>query len=150
MNTVRAAGLAGLALVATALPVAAYALTEGAGPTSSPRVRPAALDATDRAEPEPAEPAEVEAVDDEAAEPAGPGHPGQAGRAHAAAMKAWARCVADAASGPRAPGSTTPPKLACPDKPLGPGRARHAGATGPGKSGQHGSPAHGKGPSHRH
>jgi hypothetical protein len=77
------------------------------------------------------------------------GDNGAAGRAHADAMKAWARCVAEAASGPKADGAEVPPKTACGDKPVGPGRAKHANAGAPGKSGEH-KPAktHGKSGSH--
>jgi hypothetical protein len=55
---------------------------------------------------------EAEPVDDSSA----------LGQAHAAAMKAWARCVAEAASGPKVEGQLLPPKEACGTKPLGPGR----------------------------
>jgi hypothetical protein len=64
-----------------------------------------------------------------------------AGRAHADAMKAWARCVAAAASGPKAADASTPPKTACGDKPTPPGRAKHAADSGgPGTSGHHQRP----------
>jgi hypothetical protein len=70
-----------------------------------------------------------------------------AGRAHADAMKAWVRCVADAASGPKADNAPVPPKSACGDKPAAPGLAKHGGrakSDSPGKSGQHKVPkAHG-------
>jgi cytoskeletal protein RodZ len=46
------------------------------------------------------------------------------GLAHAAAMKVWAQCVADAASGPKADGQPMPPKTACGVKPLGPGQIK--------------------------
>lgn len=52
------------------------------------------------------------------------------GQAHAAAMKIWAQCVADAASGPKTEGQPMPPKLACGEKPLGPGQIKHLGSTG--------------------
>jgi hypothetical protein len=73
----------------------------------------------------------------DAAEPTGPAHPtgteqaaaaSAAGRAHAEAMRAWAQCVAEAASGPKTVGAPVPPKLACGEKPMGPGRARHLAA----------------------
>jgi hypothetical protein len=64
-----------------------------------------------------------------------------AGRAHAEAMKEWARCVAEAAAGPKADGDTTPPKEACGDKPIGPGRAKN-GSGGPGAPSL--TPGHGK------
>jgi hypothetical protein len=44
------------------------------------------------------------------------------GQAHAAAMKVWTQCVADAASGPKTDSQPIPPKLACGPKPLGPGQ----------------------------
>jgi hypothetical protein len=47
-------------------------------------------------------------------------------------MKAWAHCVAEAASGQKSGERSGPPKDACGDKPMGPGRARHlADHTGP-------------------
>lgn len=77
-----------------------------------------------------------------------------AGRAHADAMKAWARCVAEAASGPKADDATMPPKTACGDKPVPPGRAKHgdsADSDSPGKSGDHKKPkTHGHSGSHQH
>jgi hypothetical protein len=77
-----------------------------------------------------------------------------AGRAHADAMKAWARCVANAASGPKAEGAAVPPKTACDDKPVAPGRAKHddqGNGEAHGKSGDHGKPdAHGKSGAHQH
>lgn len=69
------------------------------------------------------------------------------GRAHAAAMRAWAHCVAEAASGPKSGDHSGPPKDACGDKPVAPGRAKHAGAEAPGRSGDHrpASPGQGHG-----
>jgi hypothetical protein len=89
-----------------------------------------------------------------------PGHPGKpghatgsdgddkpsaAGTAHAEAMKKWARCVADAASGPKTGERTGPPKDACPDKPIGPGRAKHESdeSAARGRSGDHRHGGHG-------
>jgi hypothetical protein len=66
-----------------------------------------------------------------------------AGRAHAEAMKAWARCVSEAASGPNANNAPVPPKTACGDKPAAPGLAKQGGrarSDSPGKSGQHKGP----------
>ncbi len=64
-----------------------------------------------------------------------------AAAAHAAAMKAWARCVAEAVA---SPGPDKPkPWRACPQKPLGPGRAVHEKekATPPGHAKQAAKPA---------
>jgi hypothetical protein len=124
--------LAGLVLVVAAAPVAAYALTAGSdGPT------PPAPAAT-HAHPTPTAPddgPDHATGSERAAEASAPG------RAHAEAMKAWAHCVADAASGPKVEGAPIPPKLACGDKPTAPGRAKHAPdgdtAAAPGKSGDH-------------
>ena len=51
------------------------------------------------------------------------------GLQHAAAMKLWTACVADAASGPRTDGQPMPPKLACGDKPKGPGQIKRLAGT---------------------
>lgn len=74
------------------------------------------------------------------------------GRAHADAMKAWARCVAEAASGPKTGDSPTPPKEACGEKPVAPGRAKHAAPSddGPGRSGEHRPSDRGRGHGHGH
>jgi hypothetical protein len=125
MKLISAAAVAGLVVAAAAAPVAALTLTDG--PDHPAGVSPLAVHSTADAEPE-----ESEASDD-ATEPAEPDNTGTeqaaaasaAGRAHAEAMKVWARCVADAASGPKAAGAPVPPKLACGDKPMGPGRAKH-------------------------
>jgi hypothetical protein len=126
MKLISAAAVAGLVVAAAAAPVAALTLTNG--PDHPADVSPLAAHSTADAEPE-----ESEASED-ASEPAGPDHPtgteqaaaaSAAGRAHAEAMKVWAHCVAEAASGPKTAGAPVPPKLACGDKPMGPGRARH-------------------------
>ena len=73
------------------------------------------------------------------------------GRTHAEAMKAWAHCVAEAASGPKASDSPNPPKEACGDKPVGPGRAKHAldhSDENPGHSGDHKPADRGRGHAH--
>lgn len=135
MKPSRGAGLAALVLIAAAAPVAAHSLADDSGAPSPASVSPGNRDHT-KAKPTPSKDAEPEATDGagQAAESSA------AGRAHAAAMKEWARCVADAASGPKAESAPRPPKLACDDKPMGPGRAKHlAGATdtdAPGKSGE--------------
>ena len=137
MRLVRTTSLAGLALAALALPVTAYALSSSDGPGTPS----ASAHASDPAEPDDtAEPQDTEETDAPDAPDSGQPNPAStAGRDHAAAMKAWARCVAQAASGPKAPGSPRPPKLACGEKPMGPGRAKHLAASGgaaPGHSGQ--------------
>ena len=140
MQPARAATLAGLVLAAFALPVTAYAL-DGTDDTGTPAAPP-----SHSKKPKPTEPAKTAAPDDDATEDGD--DPSAAGRAHADAMKAWAHCVAEAASGPKAEGSPRPPKLACGDKPVGPGRAKHLagaaeGATPPGPGHPHGkSKAH--------
>jgi hypothetical protein len=131
--------LAGLVLVVVVAPVAAYALTAGSDDPTPP-----APSAT-HAHPTPTG-SDHATGSERAAEASAPG------RAHAGAMKAWARCVADAASGPKTEGAPIPPKLACPDKPVGPGRALHApagdpAAAAPGKSGDH-RPGRGRGDGH--
>jgi hypothetical protein len=132
MKIVSAAGLAGLVLAAGALPVTAYALSAAEDPTPPPAVTQHG-DTTDDPESDATESdaTESEAPDTEAPETDSPetdGQPNPAstpGREHAAAMQAWAHCVGEAASGPKAPGQTMPPKLACGDKPIAPGRAKH-------------------------
>jgi hypothetical protein len=160
MRPTRGITLAALVLVAVIAPASAFALTAGDDPGTPPTAaaHPGADDqADDLGDDDATEPADS---DSDAAE--GTGGTGQAaaasaaGRAHAAAMKAWAHCVAEAASGPKTGERTGPPKLACGEKPVGPGRAAHApdaagnppaGRSGvaPGKS--HG---HGKAGAHRH
>jgi hypothetical protein len=74
------------------------------------------------------------------------GDPSSAGRAHADAMTAWARCVAAAASGPKADVAPVPPKTACGDKPAPPGWAKHGRDGSPGNSGHAMKPkSHGHG-----
>jgi hypothetical protein len=160
MKLISAAGIAGLVIAAAAAPVAALTVS---GATDDPSdASPLAAHATSDADPD--DSTEPEDAD----EPAGPAHPtgteqaaaaSAAGRAHAEAMKVWARCVADAASGPKDAAAPVPPKLACGEKPMGPGRARHLAtsseATTPDpapprtqpRHGSHGG-AHGRG--HRH
>ena len=73
-----------------------------------------------------------------------------AGRAHAEAMKAWATCVAAAASGPKAENAPVPPKAACGAKPAPPGRAKHDRDGSPGNNGHATKPkAHGHSGSHQ-
>lgn len=149
MTLVRTAGVAGLVLAAGALPVAAFALTSADDPHGPPAGVPGAVHATA------SHPAEPDETADEATEPddTGTGEPNPAsaaGRAHAEAMKAWARCVAEAAGGPKTDGKPMPPKVACGEKPVAPGRARHlAGSEAPpGHSGDHATKPHAKSGSH--
>src|SRR4051794_35589272 len=152
MRPTRSATLAGLVLVAVVAPAGAFALAAGDDPAAAPTAfthpsaSPGADDETDDAA---TEPAETESADtggiDDAAQAAAAS---AAGRAHAAAMKAWAHCVSEAASGPKTGDRTGPPKAACGAKPVGPGRAEHApDATGtPPATGK----GHGKGHGKRH
>jgi len=150
MQPARAATLAGLVLAAFALPVTAYAL-DGTDDTGTP-----AAPLAHSKKPKPTESAKTAAPDDDATEDGDDSS--AAGRAHAEAMKAWARCVAEAASGPKAAGSPRPPKLACGEKPMGPGRAKHLAGSGapeatpsaPGNSGNHEPHGHGSPHAHGH
>lgn len=157
MKLIRTAGLAGLVLVAGALP--AYALSTEGGPsalptssqvatsdgpdtpgadtpgteapeTHTPGTESPETDSPESDSPETESP-ETEGPGDTGTEPAEPetsGEPNPAsapGRAHAEAMQAWAHCVGEAASGPKTDGQPMPPKTACGDKPVSPGRAKH-------------------------
>ena len=127
MKPTRSTTLAALVFVALAVPVTAYAVSAGADDPTPPE--PAAAHATEKPDPP------------EAPETTGTEHAAQAsapGRAHAEAMKAWAYCVGEAASGPKAEGAPVPPKLSCRNKPVGPGRAKHAPAAA---QSEHGSRA---------
>jgi hypothetical protein len=141
MKLTRTTALAALLFVAVAAPAGAFALAGDDGDSGTSH------HATHH----------EEAKHDKAAKPkhtTGEEHADEAsapGRAHAEAMKAWAHCVADAASGPKTGEHTGPPKDACGDKPVGPGRAKHESAAP-----SHGPPAgkgplqpHGKSQSHR-
>jgi hypothetical protein len=133
MRPTRGATLAGLVFIAVAAPVAAFALADD---TDAPS-RPSPAAAHDKADQKSEHSTGTEHAD-EASAP---------GRAHAEAMKAWAQCVAEAASGQKSGERTGPPKEACDDKPLGPGRAQHsdegAESTAPGKSEEHKPKTHG-------
>jgi hypothetical protein len=50
-------------------------------------------------------------------------------------MRAWARCVAAAASGPKAENAPVPLKTSCGDKPAPPGWVKHGWDGSPGNSG---------------
>ena len=161
MKIVRPVSLAGLVLVAAALPVTAYALTSQDGPTPPATSQPATADTPDGPEteapeteapdtetPDPADTADGSATGPTQPETSGQPNPASApGRAHAAAMQAWAHCVGQAASGPKSPGQQLPPKLACGAKPLAPGQLKHQPATAPGATlapkGAPGSHGHG-------
>ena len=135
MKPSRGSALAALVLVAIAAPVTAYAVAGDDGDDSG---RPAGHgSAKTHDKPDGAAHATGKERADEAS---------AAGRAHAEAMKAWARCVADAASGAKADDAARPPKLTCGDKPVPPGRAKHATDAAPGRSGDHRPPSgHGHG-----
>ena len=146
MKPTRGMTLAALVLVAVVAPFTAYAVSAGNDDGGSPGHSAAhAGKKADKADK--AHGPEHSTGSDHADEASAPG------RAHADAMKAWARCVAEAASGPKASDSTTPPKEACGDKPMAPGRAKHAGASGdsdesPGRSGDHKPADRGRGHAH--
>jgi hypothetical protein len=127
MKPSRGTTLAALVLVAVAAPLTAYAVSAGQDDTRPPGHAVGHDKHGDKADkghkPEKADKDKNKAdhstgraQGDEASAP---------GRAHADAMKEWARCVADAASGQKAGASTTPPKEVCGDKPIPPGRAKH-------------------------
>lgn len=135
MTPARGSVLAGLVLVALAAPAAVFAVASA--DDDGDRPAPATAHSTKHGHHDksagPEDTTGSEHADDASA----------VGRAHAAAMKAWARCVAEAASGPKAGERTGPPKDACGDKPVGPGRAKHDAASpshqrGLGKSHGHG------------
>jgi hypothetical protein len=131
----RGTTLAALVFVAVAAPVTAYALA--AGDDAAPPAHGHAHDAHGHGA------AADKHVDKDKAKKADHGtdradEASAAGRAHARAMKAWAHCVAEAASGQKTGDRTGPPKDACDDKPLGPGRAKHLSGHKPGHSGEHG------------
>jgi len=119
----RGTTLAALVLAALAAPVTAFALSSGTDghqahpstPAATHTVAPEADDETD----------ETEGAEPQDAESGTPNPASAPGRAHAEAMKAWAHCVAEAASGPKTTTSPIPPKTACGDKPMAPGRAKH-------------------------
>lgn len=140
MKPTRGTTLAALVLVAVAAPFTAYAVSAG---DDAPPPGHSAGHAGKKAEkPDKPDHATGQERADEASTP---------GRAHAEAMKAWARCVADAASGPKADDASTPPKEACGDKPMGPGRAKHASGDSdesPGRSGDHKPADRGRGHAH--
>ena len=153
MRPTRTVALAGLVLVAVVAPISAFALT--AAPDHHPGTPPGphASDAqgVDPGD-DPTEPTEPADDPTDTSAPAPASAAGAAGRAHARAMQAWAHCVAAAASGPKTGVRSGPPKLACGDKPVGPGRAAHAPAPGAQPpSSPHGSNRpHGKSGAHRH
>jgi hypothetical protein len=161
MKIVRPAALAGLVLVAGALPVTAFALSSdghttppaaqhattgtdspesGTPGTESPETESPETESPETESPDTEAPDTGDHADETATEPAEPEASGQpnpasaAGRAHAAAMQAWAHCVGEAASGPKTPGQQRPPKLACGDKPLAPGQVKHQPSAAPGTS----------------
>ena len=140
MKLTRTTALAALLLVALAAPAAAFAF---AGDNSGTTHRVGHDDAKhDKAKHDKAAKSEHATGEERADEASAPG------RAHAEAMKAWAQCVGEAASGPKTEEQSGPPKDACGDKPVGPGRAKHEAdrQTPPGLSKDH---PRGKSQSHR-
>jgi hypothetical protein len=137
----RATGLAALLFVAVTAPAAAFALSGDSDESDGSRTPPAAAGHSAKAKSD-------ESAKHEQSGPEQSDEASAAGRAHAEAMKKWAHCVAEAASGPKTGDYTGPPKDACDEKPVGPGREKHddAGASTPGKSGEH----HGQGRGHTH
>ena len=130
MQVSRTTALAALVFVAVAAPVGAFALAgDDSGPgTSQHATHPgkARHDKDKDKDKDKAEHKERAKGSDHADDASG------AGRAHAEAMKKWARCVAEAASGAKSGDQTGPPKDQCGDKPMPPGLARHLSAgTGP-------------------
>ena len=166
MKIVRPTTLAGLVLVAAALPVTAYALSsaDAPGPTATsqqakgdtpddPETEAPETEAPDTEAPDPTDTADDSATEPTQPETSGQPNPASApGRAHALAMQAWAHCVGQAASGPKTPGQPMPPKLACGAKPLAPGQLKHQSATAPGTTTiPKGAPgSHGHGHAHGH
>lgn len=145
MQVSRTTALAALVLVALAAPVGAFALADddsGSG-VSQHATHPGKAKHEKHARHDDARHEDAEG-EDRADDASGPG------RAHAEAMKKWARCVAEAASGPKSAKLTGPPKDQCGQKPPPPGLARHlAAGTGPSAPGKghakHGSHAGGLG-----
>lgn len=132
MKPTRGATLAGLVLVAVAAPLTAYAVagTDDSGPAGHAAGDHGKGHAYGHDKASKPDHATGQEHANEASAP---------GRAHAEAMKAWAHCVAEAASGPKTSSTPIPPKQACGDKPMAPGRADHAERSdeSPGKSGDH-------------
>jgi hypothetical protein len=142
MRPTRGATLAGLVFIAVAAPIAAYAFVDNTDAPGLPS--PAATHGQGD-----------DQTGDNAEHTTGAEHANEAsapGRAHAEAMKAWARCVAEAASGPKSGERTGPPKDECGDKPVAPGRAAHADdeSSTPGKADKHKAKTHGRSGEHRH
>ena len=140
----RTAALAALVLVAAAAPAGAYVLSDAADTPGGSHASPHAGKAHhDKQHAEGAD--SDEAGGDDSGEHADDAS--AAGRAHAEAMKAWAHCVAAAASGPMAGERCGPPKDACGEKPMPPGLAQHqrahTGPFAPGKGGAQEKGAHG-------
>ena len=114
MKVSRGTTLAALVLVAVAAPITAFALSNDPNDPSRGAAHSAKADKAEK--PDKAGQSNGKARGREKAAP---------GRAHAEEMKAWARCVAEAASGPKTGERTGPAKEACGEKPIGPGRAKH-------------------------
>jgi hypothetical protein len=141
MKLTRTTALAALLFVALAAPAAAFARADDDPGTAHHAKH-------DKAERDKAAKGDKASKPDHATGEVRADEASAPGRAHAEAMKAWAQCVGEAASGPKAEEQSGPPKVACGDKPMGPGRARHEAdrPTPPGLSKDH---ARGKSESHR-
>ena len=139
MKLTRTTALAALLLVALAAPAAAFAFADDNSGTTHRVGHDGKHDKAKHDKAAKPEHATGEERADEASAP---------GRDHAEAMKAWALCVVEAASGPKSEELSGPPKDACGDKPVGPGRAKHEAdrQTPPGLSKDH---PRGKSQSHR-
>jgi hypothetical protein len=141
MKLTRTTALAALLFVALAAPAAAFALADDdSGEAHHAKHDKSGHEKADKGD-KSSKPEHATGEDraDEASAP---------GRAHAEAMKAWAQCVGEAASGQKTEEQSSPPKDACGDKPVSPGRAKHEAdrQTPPGLSKDH---PRGKSQSHR-
>lgn len=129
MNVRRAVLVPLIAVVLVGAPITGFVLDEDAERVSSRSTAPVE-DPQDDAEPRAEDDREGKAKGKTKAKAKGKANVAEkvaekaaAGAAHAAAMKAWTRCVAEAVA---TPGPDKPkPWQACPQKPLGPGRAAH-------------------------
>ena len=140
MKLTRTTALAALLFVALAAPAAAFALADDDPGTAHHAKHDKS--GHEKAKGDKAPKSEHATGEDRADEASAPG------RAHAEAMKAWAQCVGEAASGQKTEEQSGPPKDACGDKPVSPGRAKHEAdrPTPPGLSKDH---PRGKSQSHR-
>jgi hypothetical protein len=121
MKLTRTTALVVLLFLAIAAPAAAFALADDDGDTGASHhaTHPGTAKHDEKPGDDDADEPDHATAQEQADDASGPG------RAHAEAMKGWAHCVAEAASGPKTGDRTGPPKDACGDKPMGPGLARH-------------------------